>query len=92
MAPAVRTFIETHDFTGEIVVPFITYSGWPAHEVSDMIDGLKGAKIKKENEIQFDSTYGDELVTEMAEIDEWISNFDLSFLCVFRKITWVCCK
>ena len=76
MAPAVRTFIETHDFTGEIVVPFITYSGWPAHEVSDMIDGLKGAKIKKENEIQFDSTYGDELVTEMAEIDEWISNLN----------------
>ena len=50
------------------------HGGWPAHAVSDMIDGLKGARIENENEIQFDSTGGDELVTEQAEIDEWIGN------------------
>ena len=76
MAPAVKTFIEMHDFTGKTVVPFITHGGWPAHAVSDMIDGLKGARIENENEIQFDSTGGDKLVTGQTEIDEWIGRLN----------------
>lgn len=72
MAPAVKTFIESTDFTGKTVVPFITHGGWPAHAVADMVEGLREAKVEHEKEIQFDSTGGDELVTEQAEIDAWI--------------------
>ena len=32
MAPVVRTFLHTQDFSGKTVIPFMTNGGWPGAE------------------------------------------------------------
>lgn len=36
MAPAVLTFLTSHDWNGKTVIPFQTYGGWPGHVIKDM--------------------------------------------------------
>ncbi len=74
MAPAVRTFLASNDFTGKTIVPFMTHGGWPGHVMKDIKDICKRAVIEKEFSIQFDSTGGDTLVTDENEIDVWIKS------------------
>lgn len=71
MAPAVRTFLDVYDLSGKEVVLFQTHGGWAGHTVKDMKMLIKG-NVVSEYAIQFDSTGGDELVTDIAEIEEWI--------------------
>lgn len=72
MAPAVRTFLESHRWKGKTVIPFQTHGGWPGHAVEDMKKACAGAAFAYEMSIQFDSTGGDKLVTPEAELDAWI--------------------
>ena len=74
MAPAVRTFLHSQSFAGKTVIPFMTNGGWPGHVIKDMKTACKGADIKCEMQIQFDSTGGSELETPMEEISQWIQN------------------
>ena len=36
MAPAVLTYLNSQDWNGKIVVPFMTNAGWPGHVIRDM--------------------------------------------------------
>ena len=74
MAPAVRTFLHTESFDDKTVIPFMTNGGWPGNVIKDMKTACKGAEIKCEMEIQFDSTGGSRLETPMEEITKWIQN------------------
>ena len=71
MTPAVRTFLDVYDLSGKEVVLFQTHGGWAGHTIKDMKMLIKG-NVVSEYAIQFDSTGGDELVTDIAEIEEWI--------------------
>lgn len=72
MAPAVLTFLTTHDFSGKTVIPFMTNGGWPGHVIKDMKARCKGADFMHEMQIRFDSRGKDHLETPMREIKEWI--------------------
>lgn len=73
MAPAVATFLSSQNWNGKTVIPFMTNGGWPGHTIKDMKAMCKGADIKCEKEIQFDSTGGDKLETDESEIINWIN-------------------
>ena len=74
MAPAVLTFMHTESFADKIVIPFMTNAGWPGNVIKDMKTVCKGADIKYEMEVQFDSTGGSRLETPMEDITKWIQN------------------
>ena len=74
MAPAVLTFLHTESFADKTVIPFMTNAGWPGNVIKDMKTACKGADIKCEMEIQFDSTGGSRLETPMEDITKWIQN------------------
>lgn len=74
MAPAVRTFLHTESFADKTVIPFMTNGGWPGNVIKDMKIACKGADIKCEMQIQFDSTGGSRLETPMEDITKWIQN------------------
>ena len=74
MAPAVLTFLHTESFADKTVIPFMTNAGWPGNVIKDMKTACKGADIKYEMEIQFDSTGGSRLETPMEDITKWMQN------------------
>ena len=74
MAPAVLTFLHTESFADKTVIPFMTNAGWPGNVIKDMKTVCKGADIKYEMEVQFDSTGGSRLETPMEDITKWIQN------------------
>lgn len=76
MAPAVLTFLTVNDFTGKIVIPFMTNGGWPGHVIKDMKDKCKGAAFAHEMQIQFDSMGKDHLETSENVITEWIGQIN----------------
>ena len=80
MAPAVSTFLHGNNFDGKIVIPFMTNGGWPGHVIKDMRTVCKGADIKCEMQIQFDSEGGNNLVTPMEQIEQWIQNVKSTLL------------
>lgn len=72
MAPAVRTFMHNQDWSGKIVIPFMTNGGWPGHVIKDMKKFAAGAQIAEPFEVKFDSEGGDRLETTEADINAWI--------------------
>ena len=72
MAPAVKTVLSQHDFTGRTVIPFMTHAGWPGHTLRDMAAACKNAAIAAAKEIRFDGSGGPTLVTPRQEIDTWL--------------------
>ena len=71
MAPAVKTFLHSQDFTGKTVVPFMTNGGWPGHVIKDMKSACPGADFACEMQVQFDSNGGDHLETQESQITAW---------------------
>ncbi len=82
MAPAMKTFIHMHDFKGKTVIPFMTHGGWPGKVIKDMKKELKDSIIPTSIEVQFDSNGGDNLITSLDTIEEWIKNYKETF-CLF---------
>lgn len=72
MAPAVRTFLKSNDFSNKTVVPFQTHGGWAGHTIEDMKALCQGATFANEKDIRFDSTGGDRLVTPLKQVENWI--------------------
>ena len=72
MAPAVRTFLNDCSWQGKTLIPFQTHGGWPGHVMKDIKDVCKGATVRCQMKIQFDSTGGAELVTPEKDIEAWI--------------------
>ena len=64
----------TESFADKTVIPFMTNGGWPGNVIKDMKTACKGADIKCEMQIQFDSTGGSRLETPMEDITKWIQN------------------
>ncbi len=74
MAPAVLTYLNSQDWNGKTIVPFMTNAGWPGHVIKDMQNACKGAKSVCEMQIQFDSSGGDCMETPNAKVEEWIES------------------
>lgn len=78
MSPAVLSFLSSTDFTGKIVVPFMTNSGWPGTVIEDMttIAEENGAKVENAHEFRFSSNseHYDQMVTSQEELDDWIES------------------
>ena len=72
MAPAVLTFLNACDWQGKTLIPFQTHGGWPGHVMKDIKAACKGATVRCQTEIQFDSTGGAELITPEKDIEAWI--------------------
>lgn len=68
-APAIKTFLESHDFTGKTVYPFVTNGGWIGHTLKDIEKACAGAAVEKGINIKFDEAT---LRTAKKEIQEWI--------------------
>lgn len=73
MTPAVLTFLTTYDLSKKTIIPFMTHGGWPGHVIDDIKKVCSNAKVENPFSIQFDSTGGDTLMTDMADIDAWIA-------------------
>lgn len=71
MAPAVRTFLNIYDLSDKEVILFQTHGGWAGHVIEDIKVLIKG-NVTSQFDIQFDSTGGDRLITDIADIEEWI--------------------
>ena len=74
MAPAVLTYLNSQNWNGKIVVPFMTNGGWSGHVIKDIQKACKGAKSACEMQIQFDSSGGDHMETNEREIQKWIES------------------
>lgn len=74
MAPAVLTFLASHDWKGKTVIPFMTDGGWPGHVIKDIKNACAGASFAHEMEIRFDSSGGAEMVTPEEEVAAWIES------------------
>ena len=71
MAPAVKTFLHSQDFSGKTVVPFMTNGGWPGHVIKDMKAACPGADFACEMQVKFDSNGGNCLETPENKIKTW---------------------
>lgn len=72
MAPAVLTFLTSHNWQGKTVIPFQTHGGWPGHTIQDIQKACKGATFAHAMKIQFDSTGGAKMETAPKDVQAWI--------------------
>ena len=73
-APAVRTFLHSQNWTGKVIIPFMTHGGWPGHVIDEIKESCTGAKFLHSMEIQFDSQGGSQMHTSQEEIINWIEH------------------
>lgn len=73
-APAVKTFLESNDFSQKTIFPFATNGGWIRHTFKDIAASCKaeekGVTIKKGLNLRFD---GNAMRTPQSELNGWIS-------------------
>ena len=68
-APAVKTFLASHDLTGKKIYPFLTNGGWIGHTAKDIVKACPGALVGQAANIRFD---GDRLTTPAGQIETWV--------------------
>lgn len=73
MAPAVRSFLHSQNWSGKTVIPFMTNGGWPGHVIKDMKKECSGADFPLSMQIRFDSNGGDQMKTPEKDVDAWIA-------------------
>ncbi len=71
MASPVLTFLSENDFSGKIVVPFMTNAGWKGSVIKDMTELCKNAKVENAKETKFNE---DILVTPEEKLEKWIES------------------
>lgn len=73
-APAVKTFLESNDFSQKTIFPFATNGGWIGYTFKDIAASCKaeekGVTIKKGLNLRFD---GNAMRTPQSELNGWIS-------------------
>lgn len=78
MAPVVLSFLSGNDFTGKVVVPFMTNAGWPGTVIKDMTElaKAKGATVEHDHEFRFssDEKHFDKMETSEKELEQWINS------------------
>lgn len=67
-APAVKTFLNTADFSGKKVYPFATNGGWIGHTFQDFQDACKGAKVHQGLNVRFNENIQ---LTSDETIQKW---------------------
>lgn len=73
MAPAVKTWLSRHDFTGKVIVPIITHGGGGAYDIrGDIANLAHGATVLKP--FVFYEDGGSSLE---RDLEEFISNLEL---------------
>ena len=77
MAPAVLSFLSENDFTGKVLVPYMTNAGWPGSVIKDMTELARknGAVVENAHEFKFssDKRHYDRMVTPESELTQWIN-------------------
>ncbi len=68
-APAVKTFLKSHDWKGKRVFPFATNGGWLGHTPSDFKKALRGAELGPVLNVKFEEHV---MVTPESELKEWL--------------------
>lgn len=79
MASPVLTFLATTDFSGKVVVPFMTNAGWPGTVIDDMTREAEanGAMVEKAHEFRFhtlDNGVTTGMATSQRELDKWVES------------------
>ncbi len=78
MAPAVLSFLSSNDFTGKVVVPYMTDAGWPGSVLANIteIARRKGATVQNAHEFRFsaDARHYDRMTTPESELNQWIGS------------------
>ncbi len=73
MAPAVKTFMGSVNWTNKTVVAFSTSAGWPGNTNADIESAAIGATAGPNLEVTFDSSGGTKQKTPQPEVDSWIA-------------------
>lgn len=73
MAPAIKTFISSNDFSNKTVFPFATNGGWIGHTFEDIEKSMPGAKIMPGADIYFSESI---LKTPEKEITSWAEKIE----------------
>ena len=78
MAPVVLSFLSNNDFTGKVIVPFMTNAGWPGSVIEDMtkLAERKGATVQHAHAFRFSSNekHFDQMETSEKELEQWINS------------------
>ena len=78
MAPVVISFLSDNDFTGKVIVPFMTNAGWPGSVIEDMtkLAERKGATVQHAHAFRFSSNekHFDRMETSEKELEQWINS------------------
>ena len=72
MAPAVKTFMNSVDWSGKTVVPFSTSAGWPGSTNADIENAAIDAVADAGIEVTFASSGGSKQKSPQADVDAWI--------------------
>ncbi len=72
MAPAVKTFMNSVDWSGKTVVPFSTSAGWPGSTNADIENAATDAVADAGIEVTFASSGGSKQKSPQADVDAWI--------------------
>lgn len=62
MAPAMRTFVTTHEFTGKKMIFFTTHGGRPGSAIKHLKNLTHADEVLGTIEVRFDSNGGDEQI------------------------------
>ncbi len=68
-APAMKSFLESVDFSGKIIYPFATNGGWIGHTFKDFAKSIPSAKVEEGLNIRFDK---DKQITSDMAIGKWV--------------------
>ena len=69
--------LSENDFTGKVLVPYMTNAGWPGSVIKDMTELARknGAKVENAHEFKFssDERHYDRMETPETELTQWIN-------------------
>ena len=71
MPPAMRTMLESYDWSGKTIYPFITNAGWPGEALKEIALSCRGAEVKPGLDVRFDESDLDKMKTPESEIIRW---------------------
>ena len=74
MSPAIRSFLNSHNWNGKKVVLFSTHAGWAGHCLLDMQNNCEGAEVISTQDFRFTSDGGSGMVALKTQIDDWVSS------------------
>ena len=68
-APAIKTFLNKHDFSRKNIYPYATNGGWIGHTFEDFAKECGEAEVHAGLNVRFD---GHDKLTKDEEIERWV--------------------